>query len=792
MTKRVLILSLILTAIISDTAPAVHLGASEDGKPLPWSRKMAHPLDQPVNEKCPDTPFLMNLGPTGIRAMITPENPKAFLVKFVFQDSYSPAKGLIKPDDLIVGAGGKDFTEPHGFHRKSAGSRGWQGPPFELAGAIEDSQGSDGKLTLIVLEGGSKNKRKNVTLQLKPVGKFSPTWPWNCPRSDQLLKDLCDFMFDGNLDRMKRHHYMQGLLALWASGDKRAMPLVKAKAESLMKSRPDFKSGGMGQTWMTGYNGIFLGEYYNATKDSGVKTAAENFAPFYEYAQFENGSYGHRSAISFLASGNKPYASMAACGGICMLAQSTFRANGLAYSEVAYERSHQGHLRSAGRDGGAGIAYGFAGEKQSERITDHAVLKLESMKGIKEPKPRPWWPELGGKGLPIEGGLAACGKYTVVWPTSSDPRWSNGCIDWLKNEKDKVIIKYGGNEGDTVTAWRYLPDVVVKEPTTPYNTTPNGAGHQAGSAPGALAHFISNKDNKSWGYLGKHMANGCALSPRMLWDGHADAVIHAFFGALAAFRADEKNLRSWLDYTKTWIILSETHEPRAKGGLVDQPFGCQRNSTCSIACGRTAYTHVAIAILSVPKRKLLITGADYEQPAGPTTAKPYTPSTSSYTPAESSTASSSTDSTPDEPAPSAPPAAVLRKARALAPDKADKLESTLQLILAKLSDAGALKDVPLSLSPTRAKVYVKGADADGKLTLQVTTGSDTARLSWRHLTAQDVATLAIYVAEIKPDSGDAQAIAGVYLESLGNVTKAEEYYEKAGPASRKKLEALFN
>jgi len=164
---------------------------------------------------------------------------------------------------------------------------------------------------------------------MKPVGKFSPTWPWNCPRSDQLLEDLLDFMLDeGNISRMKRQHYIQALLAVWASGDKRAMPLVKAKAESLMNSKPDFKSSGMGQTWMTGYNGILLGEYYNATKDNGVKAAAQAYAPFYEYAQYENGSYGHRSTISFINSGLKPYASVAATGGICMLAQSTFSANG--------------------------------------------------------------------------------------------------------------------------------------------------------------------------------------------------------------------------------------------------------------------------------------------------------------------------------------------------------------------------------------------------------------------------------------------------------------------------------
>jgi len=589
--------------MFSQTIWAIHQGGTEDGQLLPYSQAMSHPLDEPVNRALSNKAFMMNLGPTGIRADIRPEYPKAFKVKFVFQDSYSPAKGKIKPGDMIIGADGKEFKNPHGFHRKQGG-RGWPGPPFELAHAIEKAQGGSGKLSLLVLQGGSK--RKSVTLQLKAVGKFSDSWPWNCKRSDQLLKDLLDFSFDGNVDRMKRHKRVQMLLALWASGDRRAIPLVEAYAKKLMSSNPDYKSPGMGQTWMWGYNGILIGEYYYMTRDKKVKPFVDALNECYEYGQFDNGSYGHRPRLSFLLNDRKPYASMAAAGGICMLAQSIFRASGLPYNPVAYQKTHLGYLRTAGPNSGGSVAYGFASAKQAEKPTDHAVLKLKSKK-IREPKPRPYFPEIGGKDIPIKGGLSSIGSYSVEWPHPKDPRWKNGCIDWLKKEANKVEVRWAGP--DRVVAWRFLPPVMPKEPTKPYNTTPNGCGHQAGPGPGALAHLIGNDENKSWGYLGMHMATGCALSPKMLWDGHADAGIHSFFGALAAGMAEKKDLRTWLDYSKTWIILSETHEPRAKGGLVDQPFGCQRNGTASIARGRTSYTHVAIATLSLPKRRLLLTGA---------------------------------------------------------------------------------------------------------------------------------------------------------------------------------------
>jgi hypothetical protein len=279
--------------LVSPNASAIHLVVTEDGKQMPWVMPMEHPLDQPVNEASPDFSFLMNLGPTGIRAMIEPENPKAFKVMFVFQDAMSPAKGKINKGDIILGANGKDFQDAHGFHRRQAGASGWVGPPFEIALAIEDSQGKDGKLDLTVLQGGDKNKRTTVSIQLKPVGRFAPTYPWNCPRTDKLNNDLLDFIFEDGLPQ-KRPGAIQGLLALWASGDKRAIPHVKAHAEGLMKNLANPMDEGM-STWMWGYNGIFLGEYYNAFKDEGVMPAVNALIDCYETGQdWKTGGFSHR------------------------------------------------------------------------------------------------------------------------------------------------------------------------------------------------------------------------------------------------------------------------------------------------------------------------------------------------------------------------------------------------------------------------------------------------------------------------------------------------------------------
>lgn len=740
--RRILFAAAVALTLMSQGVYAIHLGEGD----LPWSQSMTHPLDKPLNDQYDGKCFFMNLGPTGIRARIDPEAPKQFKVMYVFQDAKSPAKGKINIGDMIIGANGKSFKDPHGFHRKQGG-RGWPGPPYELALAIEESQGRDGTLELMVLPGGNRSEKSTVSLQLKPVGRFSETYPWNCPRSDKLLEELCDFLFDHGVQG--RHHYqIQQLLALWASGDKRAIPLVKAKADELMRRPPEHTSTGM-VTWGWGYTGIFLGEYYNQFKDKGVVQTAEALAECYELGQdWQSGGYSHRPFPAIeqrvAAGGPKGYGSMAAPGGLAMLAQSIFKATGLPYSERAYERTHQAYLLTAGGNARADIAYGF-------KAWPHAVLNLSDNRQARSKE---------GVGYLVPAGMNGIGAYTIGWPTKDDPRWTP--TDWVKREASENSLF---EQKDYRIAVRTM---TLPEPSKPYQTSPGGGGHIAPVGMGAVAHFIGNTERASWGYLGKHMATCCANSAKTLWDGHACSEMHAFFGVLGAARADEKSFREFLDYTKTWIILSETHDGQ---GLVEQPFGCQRNSTCTIARDRTTYTHVAILLLSIPKRKLLITGADYAEPAVETTVK--------RSPDGSSLARLA-------------PVPVARKARTLSADRLASLDRSLQRTLTKLSEAGALQPFPLKLSVTSAQVQLSEVKGDGTLIFQLVGGSKTAAFQWSRLARKDHATLALLVAACKPDSADVQAMAGVYMEAMGQVGEADKYFAKAGEDSTRKLAALFD
>ena len=581
---------IIAILLLSYQVFAIHIGEND----LPYSQSMEHPLDAPLNQKFGGKNFFMNLGPTGIRARIDPSAPKEFLVKYVF--SGSPAYGKIKAGDRIIGANGNKFINPHGFHRKKPGARGWQGPPFELAHAIEDSQGSKGKLSLIVKSGGSS---KIVSIQIKAVGRFSPTYPWNCSRSDQLRKDLVDFLLkEGTKSRLWLQ--IQYTLALWASGDERAIPLAKALGQSIASQRNDPMNGGM-VSWTWGYKGIFLGEYYRAFNDKGVFPAIASLNTCYQTGQdLRNGGFSHRPFPAIqrrIASGGpKGYGAMAGPGGLSMLAQSIFKETGLPYSEQAYHRTHQSFLQTCGPSDNGGLAYGFRGWEAVHIRLDHPSRSpCKSKEGI---------------GFVCPTGMKRIGPYKVEkWTQDSTGKWNmkltspSGEFSWLKSESNLRVYDQGTNRRLVV---RFQP---LPEPKGPFRNNRKGGGHVAPVGMGALAHFIGNKGNTPWNFLGTHMATHCASSPKTLWDGHAAASMHAFFGVLGAAKAEDTDLREFLDYSKTWIILSETHEDRSKGGLVEQPFGCQRNSTTSVSRDRRQYSHVALLLLSLPKRHLLITGA---------------------------------------------------------------------------------------------------------------------------------------------------------------------------------------
>lgn len=747
-------LSLLMLCLLSQNASSI-MPSGE----YPWNVKLRSFYDLEMEKTLKTVPWLLNLGPTGIRARIYPDKANQLVVKYVFQDKQSPAKGLITIGDIIVGANGKKFKTSHRFGRNLKGGGGWDGPMMELAAYIEDSQGSDGKLNLIVWPMGVKSDEKTVTVPLRVVGRFAESFPYNCKRSEMMLEELCDFIvMDYKSDNWKKpnafyggpHNKSHQMLALMASGNSKYKSIIKDNIKSYYNLRYNPGGGGF-QTWRWGFEGIVMGEYYLLHKDRKLLPAIESLTAAMPLGSRNgNGIYTHRAELNLRLTGKKPYASIAAISGLQMVAMSLFNKAELPYDEALYQKIHQHYLNSATPDT-AQIAYAFnsADRFNSPKITHrHAIIKLKNpSKGSKSGK---------GAGYLLPNGMKDIGGYDVFWPTKADPRFKP--TDWLEKEaatnivtelKDKGILRVDRNHPDYEQA---------PEPKKAYKTTRSG-GHLAPVGMGAVAHMVRGSTPESWKYLGMHLANTCAIAPGNAFDGHAGGNLHGFWSILGSAQSDQpKQLRAYFDYMKTFLILSETHN----GGLILQPWGRDRpncNSDCSYG-PRTLTTATGAILLSLGKKLLQITGAGSPAVVSNSTSK-------------------RGFSSPR------------RKARPLSDERRTILDKGLIKLLTEISHANELKAKPIIISKARGKIWLAKVESSSKLTFQALVGEKQATFDFTDLTPKDHAALAQLVAAYRPENNEALASAGLYSEIIGDTKTADAYYEKIGSELKEKIDQLF-
>lgn len=223
---------------------------------------------------------VLSLGPTGLSGVMV----KA-AIKVTKVDKGSPADGRISAGDMIVGVGST----------KSKGSL-----VHALAVAIDEAETekAGGKLTLR-LKGD-----KIIDLQLAVLGRYSPTAPYDCPKSKAIISRAAEALIRGGKADQGATH--SGLLGLMATGEKKYIDAVAQIIKAAKWAQPNaeeidllFKEEGkdlgyVGWTW--GYNLITLAEYYLLTKDESVLPAIRIFAVSLARGQDAGGLWGHRMA----------------------------------------------------------------------------------------------------------------------------------------------------------------------------------------------------------------------------------------------------------------------------------------------------------------------------------------------------------------------------------------------------------------------------------------------------------------------------------------------------------------
>lgn len=223
------------------------------------------------------------LGPTGMRGWIYCDQhttTDSRQIKVTKVEKGSPADGIVKVGDVVLGVFGKPFDYD---------ARISFGKAITRAEKVENG----GKMPLLIWREG---KRKQVALQLEVMGSYSSTAPFDCPKSKKILAKGCAAVArklkanptEGNLITRS----LDALLLL-ASGNSEYIPVVREQAELL--SQYDQSTGV--RTWKYGFVNIFLAEYYLATSDDTyVEEGLKRMTRMAVVGQSLVGTYGHQFA----------------------------------------------------------------------------------------------------------------------------------------------------------------------------------------------------------------------------------------------------------------------------------------------------------------------------------------------------------------------------------------------------------------------------------------------------------------------------------------------------------------
>ena len=233
-----------------------------------------------------DRTLTYNLGATGLRGWIrtkpathfdglqgrTTAASRQILVTHV--GAKSPADGVMRVDDVILGTGGKPFTEDA---RRS----------LSLAIQEAEKQDNQGILNLTVWRAG---KTGELTIKLGVMGDYSATAPYNCPKSQRIFDGACKALEQEPLE-VNWHGAISGL-ALLATGNPDYLPKVQAFARKMGPPTLNLEKKNLG-AWESGYRNLFLCEYYLRTGDKEVLHAIREITVSTARGQGMYGTFGH-------------------------------------------------------------------------------------------------------------------------------------------------------------------------------------------------------------------------------------------------------------------------------------------------------------------------------------------------------------------------------------------------------------------------------------------------------------------------------------------------------------------
>jgi hypothetical protein len=332
--------------------------------------------------------ILWNMGATGVIG-IKNGGTQGDQVQVVSVLPGSPAEGKVLPGDVLLGLSGKRFVVGGDINRDAGeaiikaeeeAGKGilqlhlWRDRNWVKRAAPKDVFGVDMDQLFKEAEGGANEvyewegeaekaaavKKQsfdkfpidgvmtNITLQLRVIGTYSETSPWDCPVvtkvREELWKVIAEQMKPGK--KNGRGGDWPDVLALVASGKPEYVQLAKEwvhaqNLETNMNRKvriDDVTYRGM-QSWHHGFTYLEMAIYYDATKDAYVLPEIRKRAICAAMGQSGGGSWGHTFAFPEFNGGmlhgcNPGYGGMNNAGGRCFFLLTLAKKAGISHPEI--------------------------------------------------------------------------------------------------------------------------------------------------------------------------------------------------------------------------------------------------------------------------------------------------------------------------------------------------------------------------------------------------------------------------------------------------------------------------
>ncbi len=161
-------------------------------------------------------------------------------------------------------------------------------PRIQLGNMVTKAEATDGNMAMVVSDKPGGETRE-VLVQVPVLGRFSESWPMNCPKSDKIVRNFAEYLKAGGNQGFGSF----GPLFLLSTGDENDLEHVKKWARSQPSKTKGF------HTWHSGLGNWALCEYYLRTGDQEVLPAIQAMADVIVESE-NNGGWGNRAPIGNL------------------------------------------------------------------------------------------------------------------------------------------------------------------------------------------------------------------------------------------------------------------------------------------------------------------------------------------------------------------------------------------------------------------------------------------------------------------------------------------------------------